>query len=129
MEALHFTLETETPPKKNSRIILANRRSIPSARYRQWHECAMLELSQQAMRQEGGLIYAIDRPVKITMSFCHGDKRRRDSDNGVSSILDLLTDSRVIEDDNWQIVRELVVTNCYEKGNAHVDITIEELSC
>ena len=61
------------------------------------------------------------------MAFIHGDLRRRDSDNGTSSILDLLTDCGVIEDDNWQIVRELVIENGYEKGNPYCKVEIETL--
>ena len=50
---------------------------------------------------------------------------RCDSDNKVSSILDLLTDLGVIPDDRWQVVREIIVINGYEKGQPSVTVHIE----
>ena len=69
----------------------------------------------------------INQEVKISMTFVHGDLRRRDSDNGTSSILDLLTDCGVLADDNWKIVRELNVKNDYEKGRPCCKVEIELL--
>lgn len=61
------------------------------------------------------------------MEFTHGDLRRRDSDNGCSSILDLLVDNGILQDDNWQIVQEITITNKYEKNNPFVKITIDKV--
>ena len=69
----------------------------------------------------------IEQPVAITLSFFHGDKRRRDSDNGTSSVLDLLKDCSVIKDDNWEIVRIINVYNYYDKGHARCEIDIRPL--
>lgn len=69
----------------------------------------------------------INTPVIITINFTHGTLRRRDSDNAVSSILDLLVDNRIIPDDNWLIVREINVFNEYQRNNAMCQIEIKEL--
>ena len=66
-------------------------------------------------------------PVSITLSFYHGDLRRRDSDNGTSSILDMLVDCEIIKDDNWEIVRIINVYNYYDKNNARCEIDIKPL--
>lgn len=123
-----LTLHSETPAKKNSRITLPNGRTIPSKQYRQWHGGAMSEIEIQMMCKRGEQLKTpIDYPIGITISFTHGDLRRRDSDNSVSSILDLLQDSGILADDNWQIVREIHVRNRYEKDEAGAVIEIEPL--
>ena len=37
--------------------------------------------------------------VRVSIAFHHGDLRRRDSDNGTSSILDLMVDCGILKDD------------------------------
>lgn len=113
-----LTLHSETPAKKNSRITLPDGRTIPSKKYRQWHGGAKSEIELQMMCKRGEQLKTpIDYPICI----------RRDSDNGVSSILDLLQDSGILSDDNWQIVREISVRNRYEKNEAGAVIEIEPL--
>lgn len=118
-----FVIKGETPAKKNSRINLKNGVSIPSKRYSAWHSDAMMQLHSQVRPSE-----PISNPLLIHLVFTHGDLRRRDSDNGCSSIMDLLVDAKIIEDDNWQIVRDIAITNKYEKGNPQCVITIQEIS-
>ena len=109
----------ETPSKKNSRITLKNGMNIPSKCYRNWHKDAELQIKKQAIPEK-----PIDSPVVVYLEFVHGDRRRRDSDNGTSSIMDLLQDCKVISDDNWQIIQTIIVTNKYDKGNAACFVTI-----
>lgn len=115
-----FVLSGETPPKKNSRITLRNGRTIPSKRYTEWHSNAIAELLWQKRPE----LPLKDRYI-IRFHFIHGDLRRRDSDNQVSSVLDVLQDSQIIIDDSWQIVEQIEIRNSYEKGNAKVKIEIE----
>lgn len=118
-----FVIEGETPAKKNSRIVNTKTgRSFPSKRYSEWHKNAVFQLVHQTRN-----IPQINEPCRISMTFVHGDLRRRDSDNGTSSILDLLTDCGVLKDDNWQIVQELSVKNSYSKGNPSCEVSIEVL--
>nr|DAP93787.1 MAG TPA: Endodeoxyribonuclease RusA [Caudoviricetes sp.] len=121
-----FIIKGETPAKKNSRIVLKGGRNIPSERYRKWHTAAMIEINSQLLllkKEEAAM--PIEREIRIRMTFYHGDNRRRDSDNGASSILDLLTDCNVIKDDKWQIVRALEIQNIYDKGNPRCFIEID----
>lgn len=117
-----FKILGETPAKKNSRIVLKNGRNIPSKNYQQWHEGAMLQLFSQKQIVKCGII---SKPCTIRLSFMHGDLRRRDSDNGCSSIMDLLVDCGILEDDNWQIVQNIQIKNSYEKDNAFCIVEIE----
>lgn len=120
-----FILDGETPSKKNSRINTRSGRSFPSKRYTEWHNNALAQIYVQGKEQLSGC--PIGSPCRISLTFTHEDLRRRDSDNGTSSILDLLKDSGVLEDDNWQIVREVNVDNLYCKGKACCEIAIELL--
>ena len=105
-EVFYFELDAETPSKKNNRITLPNGRTIPNKKFQDWHKASMVQLIPQRKP-----IKPIDVPVAITLSFYHGDLRRRDSDNGTSSIMDLLVDAKILSDDNWQIVRQIDVFN------------------
>lgn len=119
---MKLIIEGETPSKKNSRIQLPNGRNIPSKQYREWHKSAEVQVRCMTIGRE-----PIEQPVAITLSFFHGDKRRRDSDNGTSSILDLLVDAGVLKDDKWEIVRILNIYNQYDKGHARCEISISQL--
>ena len=112
----------ETPSKKNSRMVLQNGKNIPSKQYRAWHQGAMIQVRAMSIGHD-----KICYPVSITLSFYHGDLRRRDSDNGTSSILDTLVDCEIIKDDNWEIVRIINVYNYYDKNNARCEIDIKPL--
>ena len=120
---LEFRVKGEVPAKKNSRITLRNGKTIPSEKYRAWHKYASLIVSAQALKQWGRL-YTITDPVRIEVTFVHGDFVRRDSDNGLSSVLDLLTDCEILQDDNWRIVRKIEVKNEYKKNEAECLIKI-----
>lgn len=122
---IRFVIQGETPAKKNSRIFLKNGRNIPSKRYQEWHKDAMGQISTQSCLQAADAQFPIEKEVAINLTFYHGDLRRRDSDNGTSSVLDLLTDCQILADDNWQIVRALRVVNHYEKGEPRCIIEIE----
>lgn len=92
--------------------------------YREWHEGAEIQMNAQKSVLD---VKPIDYAVMITLRFYHGDNVRRDSDNQASSIMDLLQETNILLDDNWQIVRILNIYNFYEKGNARCEIKIERL--
>lgn len=121
-----FLLEIggETPAKKNSRINLRSGRSIPSRRYMEWHGHAELE-ARKAMAEQG-FSEPFRNPVKVSMEFHHSDMRRRDSDNQASSILDVLVDCGILEDDSWRIVTSISVLNAYTAGEAGCLVKVED---
>lgn len=52
----------------------------------------------------------------------------RDSDNGLSSILDMLKDCGVLLDDRWEYVPHKEVWDVYDKGNARCVVSIEGIN-
>ncbi len=122
MLPIYFVIHGETPAKKNSRITLKNGRTIPSKRYTQWHKDAVFELKRQMYEMDRE--FPIDTPVSVTLIFCHADNRRRDSDNGTSSIFDTLQDAGILADDRWQIIRRFKVLNIKaELAKCEIEIT------
>lgn len=111
MSLISFQIVGETPAKKNSRLTLPNGRSIPSKRYREWHADAESQIIEQWVEFLKSGVEKINRPIKLSLYFVHKDARRMDSDNAASSILDLLQDCGVLEDDCWQIVRAINIRN------------------
>lgn len=121
---MRLVLDGETPSKKNSRIVLPNGKNIPGKKYREWHDKAMMQARAQ-FEKAGGAVFSV--AVEVSLTFVHGDLRRRDCDNGTSSILDLLVDSGVLLDDNWQIVRRICVSNEYARGESFCVVDIKVL--
>lgn len=110
---IDIMLKGEVVAKKNHRIVTkkANKTiNIPSKEYKAWHEKAEIQIA----RQKIGVVKAktpLDVPCCILVFLCHKDKRRRDGDNQVSSVLDLLVDTGVLKDDKWQIARIIIDIN------------------
>ena len=120
---IFLCIQGETPAKKNCRITLPNGRTIPSKRYRAWHSAALFQLESQWSEKQKD---TIEREVRINLHFFHSDNRRRDSDNGVSSIFDTLQDAHILSDDRWQIIKEFSVKNS-KSTDARCEIEILEL--
>lgn len=117
-----ISIPGEVPAKKNSRINTRSGRSFPSKRYSEWHGKAVFLLRKAQM--EGQMPVDVDYPVTVQLTFCHGDNRRRDSDNGVSSVLDAMVDAGVLSDDCWRIVRGITVLNIMNRGCPEVIVTV-----
>lgn len=124
-----FILHGVVPAKKNSRICArAGMRivNIPSADFSAWHRRNLPSVIAQ--RQGDNRPHVLAR---LSIVLRYTDRRRRDIDNAVSSILDLLVDAHVLKDDCWTCVpeisarAELVET----KGvQAHAEVSIEDLA-
>lgn len=121
-----FTLTEETPSKKNSRINTRSGRSFPNKRYMLWHNKTLNELQSYVLQ---GIIKPIeeDKQICLTLTFYHGDLKRRDSDNQCSSVLDTLIDAKIIPDDNWKVIPQKHIYDIYDKGNPHCVVEIKEI--
>lgn len=115
-----FQIPYDTPSKKNSRVTdTRTGRTFPNKKFTEWHKAAVLWMRTH---------YRCDRiegPVNVRLSFVHPTLRRKDADNGTSSIFDLLVDVGVLADDCWTVVVSHSVTNTYEKGKALCTVEIE----
>jgi len=119
----NYTITGETPAKKNAnKVNFKTRKTYKNKHFIYWHCSALAQLMNCKKP-----IKPINEPVSIHLTFTHGDLRRRDSDNGCSSIMDLLTDANILLDDKWQIVKEISITNLYEKNKPQCEITIQTI--
>lgn len=114
----YYKLTGETPSKKNSRQVFRGGKNIPSKKYLMWLKRAEIEIFRQ-----GILVPAIFCPIEIKLVFHHKDDRTRDTDNQVSSILDLLKGIKVIKDDNWKIVRK-ISAEAVKDEEAYVEVEL-----
>jgi len=92
-----FTIKGRVPSKKNSRINTRSGRSFPSSKYTAWHKDASKQLTEAVA---GGI-----KPMSeagICLGFWFPDDRRSDLTNKAESIMDLLVDNGLLEDDRWQ---------------------------
>lgn len=96
-------LQGRVPSKKNQRNIFTRNGkivNIPSKDYATWHTEQMWLLKK----------YKPKKPLKnVDVAICitAGDNRKSDLSNKCESIMDLLVDSQIIEDDNWFCVGRL----------------------
>ena len=61
---------------------------------------------------------------KIKAEFWLPDNRKTDLSNKIESVMDLLVDNGIIEDDSWQIISDLhLIANGIDKENPRVVIT------
>lgn len=100
-----LVLKGRIPSKKNSKKIVCRGRFpmvLPSSAYEAWQEEMMWELKSQDSSR-------VDNISKIEILFYAPDKRKADKTNKAESIMDLLVDVGIIEDDNWFVFPELVL--------------------
>lgn len=122
MNQWKFIISGETPAKKNSKVWNKKKNLIlPGKKYAMWHESALFQLGA-FLRPQTPLV----GPLLVEVAFIHGDRIRRDSDNGLSSVMDLLVDAKILSDDRWTVVQDINVRNDYIKGSPRCEITITE---
>ena len=98
-------IEGDTPSKKNSRQLFYKKGrmiNIPSQRYKDWHEQALAQVKGYPL---------LTPPYQIYLTFWMPTNRRTDLDNKVASVLDLLQDAGIIEDDCWQKLELIQATS------------------
>lgn len=125
-KSIVIIIQGRIPSKKNSKRIFfkRNRRKpivIPSKNHQIWHE----EQSYRIKR------FRPKNPIEkcgVTITFYAPDKRTTDLSNKAESIMDLLVDNRFIIDDNWFIVRNLLLYfGGINRNNPRAEITINIL--
>jgi Holliday junction resolvase RusA-like endonuclease len=93
--------------------------NIPSQQYRNWH----LSASQQLI---GGK--KIVGACEVQITFQMPDNRKADLTNKAESIMDLLVDLKIIEDDSWKhIPRLILICDGVNKENPGADIWLRQI--
>lgn len=120
---MRYVLSGEVGCKKNcNKFNSVTRRVYKTAHFRNWHDSALLQLKSQGVPE-----VPVGR-FRTEITLYHGTLRRVDSDNQVTSLLDLLQDACIIKDDCWTCVAEKVIRDVYRKGKPGALIEIEPLT-
>lgn len=118
-----YIITGDVPSKKNSRNIFSRQGkifNIPNRKHQEWHEYAMWQLRQFSKNRTP--IYNI---ASIQITFYPSHKRKSDLSNKAESVMDLLVDAGVIEDDNWFEVPALLLGfGGVDKENPRCEIVI-----
>ena len=103
MLKLRITVKGRIPSKKNMRNLFVRGGklfNIPSKNYKKWHDEASKELPSMP---------PFNKVSNIELRFFAPDKRSADLTNKAESILDLLVDNNILEDDNWFLLEKVVL--------------------
>jgi Holliday junction resolvase RusA-like endonuclease len=119
---INLTVRGRIPSKKNSRVCFVRGGkmiNIPSKQYTEWNKDALKQINPVTKK------YCALEKVRVSLDFWAPDKRATDLSNKAESIMDLLVDACILKDDNWWVVRELILTfKGIDKLNPRCDITI-----
>ncbi len=116
-----YAITGETPAQKNSQTFNSRTRTmVKSPRFRRWRDSALLQLLAQGIPERP---YA---HAEIEIVFVHSDLRRRDGDNQLSGVQDLLVKAGVIEDDCWTRIGTPSVSHAVGK-EARCEIRVFEV--
>jgi Holliday junction resolvase RusA-like endonuclease len=120
-----LTLLGRVPSKKNSKRRVQRGASvfmIPSQQHEDWHRDQMLAIRDYKTGWKHGLIH----PNKITLEFYAPDRRKADLSNKTESVMDFLVDAGIIEDDNWFVIKVLLLKLVdIDKANPRVVLLFE----
>ena len=118
MKEYKLTILGRIPSKKNSRnIFVLNGRicNTPNSKYQKWHK----EVSREFPSLE------IEGSCDIEIKIYFPDLRRADLTNKAESIMDLLVDNKIIEDDNHEIVKKIHIESMgIDRFNPRAEVTI-----
>lgn len=92
--------------------------NFPSKIYMEWRRSAMLQL--KAYKGQA------DKRATIIYMFYVKDNRRRDLDNMIASVNDVLVEAGLLKDDSWQWLAIGGAQAAYDKANPRVALWIKE---
>lgn len=67
------------------------------------------------------------KPARLEVTIYFGTNMRADLDNRITSILDMLVEAMVLQDDKWQYVPEIHAKAEYRKGKPGALLRLIEL--
>lgn len=117
---IELNLVGNIPSKKNSRINTASGKSFPSKEYQRWHSDALTQVKLQTRKR-------FYNHIHIELIIYFGTLNRADTDNKVTSLLDMLVDAFVLRDDYWETVAKTSYEAAYRPGKPGAFIRITEM--
>ena len=118
---MNLTIIGDVPSKKNSKqIIYVKGRPliIPSKNHKIWHTQALSQLLEKK---------PVARQIKgIELIFFPSTKRKFDLTNKAESIMDLMVDAGIIEDDNYTVLPKVTLKiGTHDKLNPRCEIYVD----
>lgn len=117
---IELNLTGSVPSKKNSRVRTRSGDSIPSKAFYDWEESAQQQVRLQTRHRFFGLVH-----IEAIIYF--GTLGRADTDNKMTSILDMLVGCMVLTDDYWESVAKTSYEAAYRPGKPGAFVRITEL--
>lgn len=118
---MEIVIKGQTPAKKNSRQgMVRNGRimNFPSKIYAQWEKDALVQLMAYKGQAEG--------KVAIAYQFYVKDDRRRDIDNMIASVNDVLVKAGLLKDDSWQCMSIGAADAEIDRENPRAEVWVTE---
>lgn len=122
---MKIVIKGNIPAQKNNKQIYVNRATgkpfvASNSNVTEWKKDALWQLKQYDL-------VVTEYPVSMTIVFYVKDNRRKDMDNMLTSIQDVLVKAGIIEDDSWQFVRPITI-DCagIDKDNPRAEIWIDD---
>ena len=123
MEQMTIYIKGRIPSKKNSKqmiLVRGKRIIVPSRQYSAWYKEQRQELA--------GIPKLRLNEVSIEMTITFPDNIKSDLTNKAESIMDLLVDSGIIEDDNHKVCKKIMlISGGVNKQTAGAKIKIKFL--
>lgn len=117
---IKLVLNGNVPSKKNSRTRTRAGSYIPSKNFAQWQEAALWQVRVQTRVR-------FLEAVKVDAIIYFGTKGRADTDNRLTSILDMLVEGLVLKDDTYQLAPDSRVIGVYRKGEPGAFVRIQPI--
>lgn len=117
-----FRITWTIPSKKNSKQIFRNRNGVAfiasSQAHKDWHKEHIWALQKEVK------VRGLKWPLSISYTFSIPNKRKFDLSNKIETINDLLVDAMIIDDDNWDVIREIYIVAKLDGGNKELEVRV-----
>lgn len=120
LKIVELRFDGTIPSKKNSRVNTSEGKSFPNKKFVQWQKDAISELRRQTRHR-------FFKPVSLEAIIYFGTIGKADIDNKVTSLLDMMHEALLIQDDKWQNVPIMKVQAEYRAGKSGAFVRLTEL--
>lgn len=120
-----ITIHGVVPSLKNNKQMFRNSKTgryFPSSsqRVKDWNTDALWQLKNVKPVE--------NYPVAMYATFYMATNRRKDMDNMLSTVQDILVKAGILEDDRWQLIPRITITAEMDKNDPRVEILFDEIT-